>query len=51
MENPSFGCSGDAGITPNSTRVTADDTALGICVNGHVLRPVKMSMPVSEIES
>ena len=48
MEKPSFGCSGDAGITPNSTRVTAEDTALGICEKDRVPRPIKMSMPVLE---
>ena len=53
MEKPSVGCSGEAGITPNSTRVTAEDTALGICENEHEPRPVKTSMPIlkSEIES
>ena len=33
MENPSFGSSGEAGITPYSTRVTAEDTALDKCEN------------------
>jgi hypothetical protein len=48
MENPSFGCSGEAGITPYSTRVMAEDTALGMCEKDRIPRPVKMSMLVLE---